>query len=162
MASELVDLATVILKNAKAIDERCKQLGQVFPSLDAPYNSESNAILYDASVSAASAQLVSAAGQLVATAQGPVQSTLDTVYGFLLSSALRTASISGVADVLANNAKGMHVTELATQTGISDSSKLGRHTFVCFVLAHATYSSCTASVGRPAYLSSSHARCFRA
>ncbi|KAJ7806154.1 O-methyltransferase [Mycena olivaceomarginata] len=126
MASSLLQLAELILDSTKALDTRCKALGQSFPSLDEPYNPDLNSVTLDLAVEKAAATIVSAASQLIASVQPPAHSILDTSYGFLLSSALRTASVSNVPDILATvGSKGSHISDIAKKAGI-DASKLGR------------------------------------
>jgi hypothetical protein len=126
MASELVHLATVILQSAKVIDEYCKATSTNFPRLDDPFDPKSSAVCLDPAIVAATSRLLSASFQIIATTQPPAQSILDCAYGFLLSSALRTTSVAGVADVLAEaGPDGIHVEEIAKKTR-TDPSKLGR------------------------------------
>ncbi|KAJ6525736.1 O-methyltransferase [Mycena capillaripes] len=126
MASGLVQLAEIILDRAKALDNRCNVLGQPFPQLDDPNDPESITVTLDPTVAKAAATIVSAASQLIASVQPPAQYILDASYGPLLSSALRTASISNVPDILASvGPQGSPLSDIAVKTGI-DSSKLGR------------------------------------
>lgn len=77
MASELVHLAMIILQSAKAIDEHCKATSTTFPRLDDPFDPKANEVCLHSSVVAATSLLVSAASQIIATAQPPAQSILD-------------------------------------------------------------------------------------
>lgn len=126
MAKQLVALARLALDAALKIDAICEEKGAAFPALDEPFSQTSEAIRSDPGVAASIGPLAAAAEQLLVTAWNPTRTLYNTNAGFQVTSAIRMATTTNVAEVLREaGGKGVHVSEIAAGTTVAPT-KLAR------------------------------------
>ncbi|EMD40179.1 hypothetical protein CERSUDRAFT_151192 [Gelatoporia subvermispora B] len=119
-------LLGIISNSVKTIQAKCKARGVPFPSIDEPFDPESDAIR--AEVIADAAPAIAAAQQLIATLDNPGVYALRQTFGMHISSAIGAMLAGNIAEIMREsdpNGQGMKVEDIAKQDGI-DPVRLGR------------------------------------
>ncbi|EJD51352.1 S-adenosyl-L-methionine-dependent methyltransferase [Auricularia subglabra TFB-10046 SS5] len=126
MAQVLLDLAALITEAAEKIDLACKSQNVFFPSLNQPFDPESERIRANPQVVAAIETLVAAADHIIAAAWSPARYMLDTSLSYHIPSALRVASVTNAAECIRETGpQGAHVKDIVAGT-VVDPAKLAR------------------------------------
>lgn len=132
----LHQLHTLIGTSLSTIERVYAQADTAYPSLDDVYQAASpgEQLLFHPEVAHASALIISAAEQIIASVKSPQISLCDSLMAYQLPAAIAYAERLNVVEAL-NDASpsGMHLSELANITG-SPEGRLGRISLVSLTI----------------------------
>ncbi|KAH8980527.1 S-adenosyl-L-methionine-dependent methyltransferase [Lactarius deliciosus] len=124
--AELKALANIIQSSVDDIEAAVNTNAFVLPSSNQPFNLESEAPRMHPSIQSAGSLITSAAAQLMTLVRPAPLVVLDVVMQFHVSTAMRTAVSTHVAEILRDaGPKGLHAWEIARPTGVHPA-KLSR------------------------------------
>ncbi|KAE9386492.1 S-adenosyl-L-methionine-dependent methyltransferase [Gymnopus androsaceus JB14] len=119
--SNLTSLVNIIADNVSVIEDLANRMGTSYPTISDLYepHSKQEELTLNPEVLSAAMLAVSAASQLAATLKLPGLTLLDRANAFHIPSALRVTSEACVVEILRDaGPQGMHVQDIANQTGI--------------------------------------------
>ncbi|KAK7028529.1 putative S-adenosyl-L-methionine-dependent methyltransferase [Favolaschia claudopus] len=127
MAATLIELCGLISTSVAKVDARCKDLSTEYPDLNNPANSEdSESLLQDGAIAAATSIAIAAAAQLIASMQYPARSIMDASYGYVVATALGVIAESSTAEIIREaGPQGCHINDIAKKNGM-DPMKIAR------------------------------------
>ncbi|KAH9024027.1 S-adenosyl-L-methionine-dependent methyltransferase [Lactarius deliciosus] len=125
--AELKALASIIQSSVDDIEAAVNTNAFVLPSSNQPFNLQSEAPHMHPSIQSAGSLITSAAAQLMTLVRPAPLVVLDVVMQFHVSTAIRTAVSTHVAEILRDAAgpEGLHAWEIARPTGVHPA-KLSR------------------------------------
>ncbi|KAH8978093.1 S-adenosyl-L-methionine-dependent methyltransferase [Lactarius hatsudake] len=124
--AELKALANIIQSSVDDIEAAVNTNAFVLPSSNQPFNLESEAPRMHPSIQSAGSLITSAAAQLMTLVRPAPLVVLDVVMQFHVSTAMRTAVSTHVAEILRDaGPEGLHAWEIAKPTGVHPA-KLSR------------------------------------
>jgi hypothetical protein len=124
--AELKSLANIIQSSVDAIEATVNANAFVLPSSNAPFSLQSEAPHMHPSIQSAGSLITSAAAQLMTLVRPAPLVVFDVVMQFHVSTAIRTAVSTHVAEILRDaGPEGLHTREIAKPTGVHPA-KLSR------------------------------------
>ncbi|KAH9971123.1 S-adenosyl-L-methionine-dependent methyltransferase [Lactifluus volemus] len=124
--AELKALANIIQSSIKQIEDAVTTKSYTFPSSDSTFSFETEAPRMDPIIQSAGSFITSAAAQLITLVRPAPLTLIDIMLQFHVSTALRTALVTHVAEILRDaGPQGKHVREIAKPTNVNPG-KLAR------------------------------------